>query len=443
MSNNQTSHDYGLTPDQTAALGIIMRGHNVFLTGIPGSGKTFLINHMLAACKNKRIAITATTGIAATNITSHTPSESGDSRTRSIKGTTIHHFSGGGLFNLELPKLVAKVARNRPCKKRWIDTQILVIDEVSMLPAHILDALDHIARAIRRIDAPFGGIQLVLVGDFNQIEPIANAGQFEVKYAFEAESWRYITHKFRLTTNMRQDKDATYRRILTNIRSNNLTEDDKAIVKARIGVCPPPEAPYINIYTHNIDVDRINNDELKRLDASEYHIYASKTAVTALGRNKITKEYIEKNVMCQTELKLCIGCRVMLLINLDTSIGLVNGALGRVDSFTNVSGKHYPIVEFGADRHTVMPYTWKFEEDEQVLGELVQVPLKLAYAATVHKTQGMTFERASMDLTRVFAHGMLYTALSRVKSLDGLYLKGINWNNTRLCAKIKDFDASI
>jgi ATP-dependent DNA helicase PIF1 len=458
-----------LTPDQKAALKLMMAGHNMFITGIPGSGKSYLVSHFVSVCKGRRIALTATTGIAATSIMTHAcdaaPRDrdvldllrraagapprsvaSAGSSGSAITGTTIHHFSGAGLFNMDYPRLVARVKRNKNSKKRWLNTDVLIIDEVSMLTPFVLDALDYIGRAIRGNDEPFGGIQLILVGDFNQTEPVYKNGRPEKVYAFEANAWSHVTHMFQLTTNMRQSKDAEFRAILSRVRTNSMTADDRARIEARIGVEPPPNSDCIMIYTHNMDVDSINNAELSRLcGATEYQVYPSQTIVTEQGKKLITQEFIEKNVLAPTNLKLCVGCKVMLLANLDVSEGLANGAVGYVDSFSEC-GKH-PRVRFGGAVDSgkeriidIMPYTWKFEDDGVMLGAFTQYPLKLAYAATVHKTQGMTFARAMMDLSRVFAHGMLYTALSRVKSLEGLYLRGINWKMAAVDKAIIDFN---
>lgn len=455
-----------LTQDQKIALRIIMDGRNVFITGIPGSGKSYLINYFVSMCsKNKKIALTATTGLAATSIASHSVDlhadteklnvldmmkraaginvEKKDSKKFSVSGTTIHHFSGAGLFNQELPKLISRIKRNKHSKKRWLNTDVLIIDEVSMLPPTILDMLDLIARAIRNCDKPFGGIQMILVGDFNQTEPVYKNGRPNKVYAFEADSWKYITHKYQLTTNMRQNKDSEFRDILSRVRTNTMTARDKELINERLGKAPPLNSDCIMVYSHNIDVDAINNRELARTcsDESDYKLYQSAVIITEKGNGIITEDYIRKSVLCPQTLKLCIGCKVMLLANLDVSAGLANGAIGFVESFC---GGH-PQVRF-SEKPTpelITPYTWNFEEDGHVIGALTQYPLKLAYAATVHKTQGQTFKCACMDLSRVFAHGMLYTALSRVKSLDGLYLRGINWKMAAVDKAIQKFNKDI
>ena len=387
--------------DQKTALKILHSGENVFITGQAGSGKTFLLNKFIneARKKGKTVAVTATTGLAATH----------------LNGTTIHSWSGMGVANSISGNFYSKI--RKPRRENICETDILIIDEISMLHDYRLDMVNAILKKIRKNNSPFGGIQLVMSGDFFQLPPI-NRYDDEFKGGFVTESvaWRQAGLKICYLNEQHRQADEELSAILTAMRTNNLKRDQVQTLLDRIDAEAPSNEIVTKLYTTNRDVDIINKKELAKIKGKSY-FYSQET--------EGTKHYVEvlrRAILAAPILELKKGAHVMSIKNSPDG-KYVNGSLGEVVDFKYGD----PVVKFN-NGNTVRIKTseWNLADGEIVLASIEQIPLKLAWAITVHKSQGMTLDGAEIDLSRAFVEGMGYVALSRVKNLHSLYLKGLN-----------------
>ena len=392
---------------QALALEIMLSGENVFLTGAAGSGKTFTLNQFIKLAKNsgKKVSVTATTGLAATH----------------LGGNTIHAWSGIGIYDYlsrkffeKFPKTRAEIIKN---------TDILVIDEISMLHDFRLDMVEEICRTIRQNDKPFGGIQVILCGDFFQLPPINRAGGRIGGFAIHSNAWKLAEFTIcYLDENYRQKNDELSE-ILNALRADDLRRKYAQSLLDRIDVEPNFESDdflknLTELHTTNIDVDKINEQKLVELEGEEFHF-----AQTTTGAKNYV-ETLQKSVLAPELLRLKKGALVMAVKNAQNR-QYVNGSIGEVIDFERLTD--YPIVQFQNGKIiTMVPETWEMRDGEKKRASIMQIPLRLAYAITVHKSQGMTLDAARIDLRKAFSEGMGYVALSRVRSLDRLYLLGIN-----------------
>jgi len=384
---------------QKDALKILKRGLPTYITGPAGSGKTHLLNQYIDWCEdeNLEVAVTASTGIAATH----------------IGGRTIHSWSGMGIQDSMDEKELDELAQKEYLHKRYANTDVLIIDEVSMLSADQLDLLDQIARKLRRGNAPFGGLQVVMSGDLFQLPPITDRNS--PQYITEAEVWQkadlaicYLTDQFR-------QEDPEFESLLADIRAGNVTEGTKDTLKSRRHE-DDGLTDITRLYTHNKDVDEINHDRLEQIDA-DLHVYDMRTK----GAKKKTDQ-LKKGTLAPDKLKLKEGAQVMFVKN-DPNDAFVNGTRGEVTRFE--SGK--PIIET-TDGREVRPnrLRWSRSQIDGSDAHISQLPLRLAWAVTVHKSQGMTLDEAAIDLSKTFVEGQGYVALSRLRTLSGLHLLGLN-----------------
>jgi len=416
-----------ITDEQQSIIDMaIYNRESLFMTGKAGTGKTFTINELKRQGRTAglEVIVTATTGIAATH----------------ISGITLHSFVGCGLAKGPVEKLVRFVLKKKGVRERWRSTDVLVVDECSMLDYGFLKKIDEIGRVVRQVDAPFGGITLVLSGDFAQLPPVSNSS---VKYLFQAAEWpTLIPHAFYLTKVFRQ-KDVEFLDFLGRVRIGQMNESDIKFLQSKI--TEPQEykegeiKPTI-IYTVNRDVDALNMEELAKLK-TKIHSYKVRTEAIDVGDNKKHVDdwfqMMEKNCLARHKIDLCIGAQVMLVANIDPpTYRFINGLRGVIVDFTElmeVDGwpkQPWPIVEFihrGVKRtpKPIFPHTWEYQTHGTTMF-YHQVPLKLAWAVTVHKSQGMTISWARMDLSNCFASGQAYTALTRVEAPEGLEI--INFN---------------
>ncbi|MFA6547409.1 MAG: PIF1 family DEAD/DEAH box helicase [Candidatus Magasanikbacteria bacterium] len=385
--------------NQSHALKILKSGDNVFLTGSAGSGKTFLLNQFIDYLKSKKIkvGITASTGIAATH----------------LNGRTIHSWCGMGIAKKMNKKQLKKILRKEELFERIRKASVLIIDEISMLDADRLDLVDKICKAVKNPFFPFGGIQIVLCGDFFQLPPVSKDSQF----AFHAFSWKNSGFKVcYLDEQFRQD-DANFLNVLNKIRANEAGEKEVNILKSRLYE-PVAHAPILTkLYTHNINVDALNYFELSKISLEEKAYQVKEN-----GQKELV-DFLKKSFPAVQELKLKVGAVVMFIKN-NFDAGYVNGTLGEVVAF---DADGYPEVKTKNNETIIAtPISWNFEEDEKVLASIRQVPLRLAWAITVHKSQGMSLDAAEIDLSKSFERGMGYVALSRVRTLNSIRLMGIN-----------------
>ena len=397
--------------DQDQALAILKSGRNTFLTGSAGTGKTYVLNQYINYLKARRIpvSITASTGIAATH----------------LEGTTIHAWSGIGIKDSLSPRQLRDLKTKKYLKKHMEKTKVLIIDEISMLHARQLDLVNQVIRFFRENEEPFGGLQLVLCGDFFQLPPIGDSAESSRdKFSFMSASWLeaklticYLTEQFRQSDNEFSD-------ILNEIRSGSVSpEAIDQLNERRNNMTGGPSQEELSdgstrLYTHNIDVDRVNQDQLKKLEGR------TKTFDSKMKGNLKLGETISKSIMAPPVLQLKKGAKVMFVKN-NYEKGYLNGSMGEVVRFDK---EGIPLVRLtnGLDLKAE-PEEWRVEDETgKLLVSYTQVPLRLAWAITVHKSQGMTLDSAVMDLGKTFERGQGYVALSRVKSLEGLKLLGLN-----------------
>ncbi len=392
---------------QPEALSILHTGANVFLTGSPGSGKTHTVNAYVAWLRSHGIepSITASTGIAATH----------------IHGQTIHSWSGIGINDHLSAEALDRIASKEHVVKRIQKTSVLIIDEVSMLSGNVLSMVDTVCREVRHSELPFGGMQVVLVGDFFQLPPISKRGN-EAVFAFQSDAWKALNPITCYLSEQHRQDDATFLSVLSAIREGSWDESHVTHIMRRESDGEGIEDEVPRLYTHNEDVDRINTQKLEELKGASNAYTMSETGTPALV------EGLKRGCLSPEQLLLKIGALVMFTKNSPLQ-GYVNGTLGRVVRFERETG--YPVVETNDGRSiAVAPVDWAVEEDGRVKAKVTQTPLRLAWAITIHKSQGMSMDQAAIDLSRVFEYGQGYVALSRVRTLAGLHLLG--WSESAL-----------
>lgn len=443
---------------QSSALDILKTGQNVFLTGSAGSGKTYTLNQYIDYLRARRVpvAVTASTGIAATH----------------MNGTTIHSWSGIGIKDELSDRDLTTLSRKQFLADRLKDTAVLVIDEISMLHAKQLNLVSQVLKHIRKNDKAFGGIQVVVAGDFFQLPPIGSKGETNrEKFAFMSEAW--LDAKFHicyLSEQHRQVSEAAnggldLDDILNQIRRQEVTFESIAALEATFD--QNVDIKRTRLYTHNLNVNSINDKELAALEGEMMRFEATST-----GDSKLV-ETLKKTVRTQDDLILKVGAKVMFIKN-NTELGVSNGTMGELIGFATVkiddskdssealitdddpstdsdedtakskkgaakkdkekvkekkaTTQKMPVVRLNSGREVIAePEEWIIEDETgDVLASYEQVPLCLAWAITIHKSQGMTLDAAEIDLSRTFELGQGYVALSRLKSLAGLQLLGMN-----------------
>ena len=417
---------------QDEAFTILKTGTNVFLTGEPGAGKTYTINRYVEYLRAHEIepAITASTGIAATH----------------IAGMTIHSWSGIGIKSYLSAQDVDHIASNENIVRRVGRTKVLIIDEVSMLSGKTLDMVDLVCREVKRNPEPFGGIQVILVGDFFQLPPIEKredqperGGMFEdapvvTRFAYTSDAWKRMNPLVCYLTEQHRQDDSNFLSLLSAIRADNVGEDHFEYIQERIVDTSHLTESVTRLFPHNADVDRINNEALGKIE-EESHVFEMQSegypAIVAV---------LKKGCLSPEKLILKIGATVMFTKN-NPKEGYVNGTLGVVEDFDGF--QNYPVVRTREDKLIVVePMEWTVEENGKIRARIMQLPLRLAWAITVHKSQGMSLDAAVMDLSHVFEYGQGYVALSRVRRLSGLYLLGINAQALKVHPEVLEKDAA-
>jgi PIF1-like helicase/Helix-turn-helix domain len=389
---------------QDKALAILKSGKNVFLTGSAGTGKTYVLNQYIQYLQERSVsvAITASTGIAATH----------------MNGQTIHSWSGIGVKDSLGFGDLGRMQEKKYLKKNIETAKVLILDEVSMLHKKQLDMLDTIMRSFKEAELPFGGLQLVLSGDFFQLPPVTkNDETNRQKFAFMAKAWVeagltvcYLTEQFRQTDNELND-------ILNDIRTGSVSAENLSLLDEAVYTRFKFEPT--RLYSHNMDVDRQNQVELESLSGRS-ETYIAKTK----GREAL-KEMLQKSVLAPAVLEIKEKAQVMFVRN-NYEKYIMNGMIGTVIGFSDET--NYPLVKTVSGRTIeAEPEIWSMTDEQgKTLASFTQVPLRLAWAITVHKSQGMTLDSAEIDLTKTFERGQGYVALSRLRNIDGLRLLGYN-----------------
>eukprot|EP00586_Coscinodiscus_wailesii_P019392 CAMPEP_0172500930 /NCGR_PEP_ID=MMETSP1066-20121228/144210_1 /TAXON_ID=671091 /ORGANISM="Coscinodiscus wailesii, Strain CCMP2513" /LENGTH=651 /DNA_ID=CAMNT_0013275431 /DNA_START=541 /DNA_END=2496 /DNA_ORIENTATION=+ len=459
--------DFPLNLEQRHVVESVLSGHSTFFTGPAGSGKSHVLSSILrlnddtdVTPRKRKIIVTATTGIAACN----------------VGGVTIHSFAGIGTGEGQLSNLVAKVMGNSHAKKRWRECDVLVIDEVSMMPASFLDNLNFVAKRARDDRREFGGIQVVLCGDFFQLPPVSlKSGGF----AFEAECWsRVVQCSILLKQIFRQNGDTELMEILNEARIGELSRKSIQVLRAHQHHATKTESdtnknkdgettankthgdgenikPTL-LQCKNRQVDEANIREMVKLPGETHDFKAKDRGVNATHRSHL------KNCSAPEKLSLKVGSQVILLKNLDQDKGLVNGSRGVVVDFQKSTKPadlprefkqlELPVVKFytldavgsnGDDKDEVVkiiePAEWVNKVGDEIMSSRYQIPLRLAWALSVHKSQGMTIPNLIVSLAGVFEYGQAYVALSRATKLSQLTLRGFHAQSFRAHPKVKQF----
>lgn len=404
---------------QEDALTILKTGRNVYLTGAAGSGKTHVLNTYIEYLKERGVSVgvTASTGIAATH----------------LGGVTIHSWSGIGIKDYLTDQDIEFLTQKEYLWKRFDKTKVLIIDEVSMLAPGMFDSLDMLARAMKRVDRPFGGMQVVLSGDFFQLPPIVKGGG-DIEFITQSRAWRGMDIRVCYLQEQFRQNDASLEGLLSKMRNaHDLAEvfdvlNQKQAEGNTLSVTPT------RLYTHNVDVDAENEAELAKLPGRE-HVFDMEHK----GRANMV-ESLKKSVLAPEQLCLKKNAVVMFVKN-GFDEGYVNGTLGTISSFNS---EGLPIVKkANGEEITARPVEWTIEEDGKTLCSITQIPLRLAWAITIHKSQGMSMDAAEVDLSRAFTPGQGYVALSRLRTLEGLCLKGINEQACAIHPHVKAIDAHL
>tara|TARA_B100001109_G_scaffold247048_1_gene236426 strand:- start:4335 stop:6032 length:1698 start_codon:yes stop_codon:yes gene_type:complete len=390
---------------QEQALALLKSGKNIFLTGSAGTGKTYVLNQYINYLKDRKVqvAVTASTGIAATH----------------MNGMTIHAWSGIGVKNSLNQRQLNGLKTKKYLAKHLEKVEVLIIDEISMLHLNQIEMVNQVLKFFKENDQAFGGIQIVFCGDFFQLPPIGNSGEkSKDKFTFMSRAWNeaqpticYLTEQYRQT-------DTTLNNILNEIRSGELSQFSLSkLLEAKTHSLDQKLEP-TQLYTHNFDVDRINEEELAKL-----HTSSRSFAAETKGNGKLI-ESLKSAVLAPFDLQLKIGAKVMFVRN-NPEKGIVNGSLGEIIGFTD-EGK--PSVKLTNGRTiSAEEEEWTIQDEQgKKLATYKQIPLRLAWAITIHKSQGMTLEAAQIDLSKTFETGQGYVALSRLKSLKNLLLLGFN-----------------
>ena len=404
---------------QAQALDIMKLGFNIFLTGPPGAGKTYVLNQYIDYLQAHEITvgITASTGIAATH----------------IGGMTIHSWSGIGIADELDEQAIRRITANAQLLKRMNETKVLIIDEVSMLHGARLDMVNQICKAFKDETKPFGGLQVILTGDLYQLPPVTRERSVPTDFVFKSNAWRELNLKVCYIHEQHRADDNRLLQILDAIRSGDI---DDAHYEMLMQYQNSGESRSTRLFTHNADVDSLNNQQLQSLDGD------SKTFTAETSGRKNAVESLKKSVLAPEQLELRIGAEVMCVAN-KPQLGIVNGSRGTVKGFHKTDG--HPIItmhDFGRTI-TFERHSWTIRDGERTIAEYSQYPLRLAWAITVHKSQGMSLDEAEIDLSKSFEPGMGYVALSRLRSLEGLSLRGINNTAFLVHADVQSYDGQL
>jgi ATP-dependent DNA helicase PIF1 len=430
--------------EQIIAFNKYISGENIFITGPGGTGKTALIKYIQkdASRKGYNIQVCALTGCAAVLL--------------DCKAKTLHSWAGIGLGNGTLERFVTKITKNSFLKSTWKNTDILVVDEVSMMSQKLFELLDSIGKIVRRSSQPFGGIQLIFSGDFYQLPPVGDKEDPEtMKFCFESPEWHHTfqpNNHIQLTKIFRQS-DPVYQKILNQIREGKLRRSSNETLLHHVGreIAKEVAIRPTKLFPTRNKVDHINTTEMNKLVTAEseyrlkYHSDLEMTVTELMKRKQYTKEqiqtellYLKGNLRCDEVVKIKIGCQVMCIVNIELDNGgmICNGSQGIVSRITEAG---LPVVKFRNSYEMTMNYHVWPSDNIPGIG-VSQIPLILAWALTIHKAQGATLDIAEIDAgSAIFECGQTYVALSRVKSLEGLYLTSFDASRIKINRKVQEF----
>ena len=386
---------------------------NIFISGYAGTGKSYLINQIYnhAQESGKKIQITAMTGCAAVLLKN---------------AKTLHSWASIGLGNAPIEKLISNIKKYHKTEN-WTKLDILVIDEISMMSKTLFELIDAISKKLRKNNRPFGGIQIICSGDFHQLPPIEN------EFCFESNLWTLTFDKqYIFKENFRQKEDLEYQKVLNEVREGNISpESCKLLIECSKKEITDEIKPTI-LYPTKKYADQINQFELITIDTEKY-VY-NKSYVPNILAGPIKDELEKQKGMYDDKIELKIGCQVMCIANISQEEGIVNGSQGIIISFVN----GYPEVKFKHITRVIQPYKWINEKYEDYA--VVQIPLILSWAITIHKSQGITLDMCKLNIGgSVFEYGQAYVALSRVTSRKGLYITSLDISKIKANPKVIEF----
>lgn len=432
-STGSSTRNIKWTDEQSQVLAAVANKKSVFVTGSAGTGKTMLVKRLIELLKGihgpSKVFVTAPTGVAAC----------------AIEGQTLHSFSGIGYGAADRDTLLHMVVSNRRACKRWRKVKALVIDEISMVHASFFDSLCYIAAEVRgkkRKRKAWGGIQLIVSGDFFQLPPICDGGSLTTKeFAFEADCWdSSFDLQVELTQVFRQ-VDAQLVRLLQGIRRGESNMQDLQLLE-QCSSKTKLDPSVVRLFPRNEETEKVNKVHLMELGMPIVS-YNAIDSGSRLGMLRINQG------LALDKLEVCLGARVMLIWNINVSLKLVNGSCGTIVKFVKSKKSEVkdmcdhgalPVVQFDSGLKAVVdPETWEVMEGDIVLARRTQIPLVLAWAFSIHKCQGMTLDSLHTDLSRAFGCGMVYVVLSRVRSFAGLHLSGFNPSKIKAHPKVLQF----
>lgn len=452
----------GLSDEQRRAFELFAQGHNVFLTGPGGTGKSELIRRLFRSATQRGLVIqvTALTGCAALLLDS--------------KGKTLHSWACVGLGQKPAAETASDILANHFKRQSWRRTQVLVVDEVSMMSRKLFDLLNHVGRVVRGHPRPFGGLQLLFSGDFFQLPPVGSADDpASTQFCFESDQW-FATfpqaHHVELKTMFRQ-QDPVYASILNQLREGRLKRSANELLLRHVGR-PRPADMQIEptlLFPNRASVEQVNGGRMAALQGdvrtfalrrrTDLEVSKKEKKVRAQASDAAIQrelDALQANLRCDAYLQLKVGSQVMSIVNFvdeaTKEVYICNGSQGIVTGFCPATGA--PVVRFhggssaksteerGGKEHVMQPYVWLSDAIPGV--GVSQIPLILSWALTIHKVQGATLDAAQVDVGhRIFEYGQTYVALSRVRSLDGLFMTAYDPARIRVHPTVKQFYATI
>lgn len=408
---------------------LVKKGENLFITGHAGTGKSYILNKLKE--KFKKMTITSTTGIAAVN----------------VKGQTIHSFCGIGACKKPIELIIEELSTKKVSIRNKIKKcKILAVDEVSMLNIKTLEYADAVFKAVKESTEPFGGVQVIFIGDFFQLPPVEK-DEIERKYCFESDIWQKLNLKNIILNKSYRQQEKEFIEALSHMRTNSLNESDIALFNSR-NVENKEDSNMLHIFSTNEEADAYNKAKFDSIDSpiedflsddgvlrGDDYIYNNFSET----ENKIL-EIFNKNCRFDKELRFKLGAKVMLLSNLDFATGLINGSIGTIKAF--LDNAITVLFDNGVEKD-IKREAFEYFYNDKPIAQRRQYPLKLAYAITIHKSQGMTLDKLFIDCKRIFEKGQAYVAMSRVKTLDGLYLANFTPDRVSADSKVVEFYNSL